>query len=103
MEDAQRVRERQLLDDVAIGWVDLVIERSFSGDELLSRMKGWVTVDVYQATDIIRQYGTLKILDDYDLVVETRDKPDLEALSDKLSETCGGEVWLEPIAKSILS
>ena len=92
-----------------IGWeakqrqVDLVIERSFKGDELLSRMKGWVTADVYRVTEIIRQHGKLKILDDYDLVVETRDKEDLEALSHKLSETFGGEVWLEPIAKSILS
>ena len=86
-----------------IGWeakqrqVDLVIERSFNGDELLSRMKGWVTADVYRVTEIIRQHGELKILDDYDLVVETR-----EALSHKLSETFGGEVWLEPIAKNVL-
>ena len=92
-----------------IGWeaqqrhVDLVIERPFKGDELLSRMKGWVTADVYRVTEIIRQYGKLIILDDYDLVVETRDKPDLEALSHKLSETFGREVWLEPIAKSLLT
>jgi hypothetical protein len=61
-----------------IGWeakqrqVDLVIERSFKGDELLSRMKGWVTADVSRVTEIIRQHGKLKILDDYDLVVEAR-------------------------------
>ncbi|MBE9543443.1 MAG: hypothetical protein IMF02_03045, partial [Proteobacteria bacterium] len=54
-------------------------------------------------TEIIRQHGKLKILDDYDLVVETRDKPDLEALSHKLSEAFGGEVWLEPIVKSVLT
>jgi hypothetical protein len=42
-------------------------------------------------------------LDDYDLVVETRDQPDLEALSHQLSETFGGEVWLEPIGKSLLA
>jgi hypothetical protein len=63
-----------------IGWeakqrqVDLVIERSFEGDELLSRMKGWVTADVNKVTEIVRQHGQLKTLDDYDLVVETRDK-----------------------------
>ena len=91
-----------------IGWeaqqrqVDLVIERSFKGDELLSRMKGWVTADVGRVTEIIRQHGKLKILDDYDLVVETRDKADQEALSQKLSEAFGEEVWLEPIAKSVL-
>jgi hypothetical protein len=92
-----------------IGWeakqrqVDLVIERSFRGDELLSRMKGWVTADVGRVTEIIRQHGKLKILDDYDLVVETPDKADQKALSQKLSEAFGEEVWLEPIAKSLLS
>jgi len=93
----------------SIGWeakqrqVDLVIERCFDGDELLKRMKGWVTVDVYRVAEIIRQHGNLKILDDYDLVVEARDKPDLEAISHNLSEAFGGEVWLEPIAKSVLT
>jgi len=93
----------------AIGWeakqrqVDLVIERSFKGDELLSRMKGWVTADVSRVTEIIRQHGKLKILDDYDLVVETNDKQDQEALSQKLSEAFGEEVWLEPMTKSLLT
>ena len=92
-----------------VGWeakqrrVDLVIERSFRGDELLSRMKGWVTADVNQAAEIINQYGKLKILDDYDLVVETRDKADMEALADKLTEAFGEEAWLEPIEKQLLS
>jgi predicted secreted acid phosphatase len=92
-----------------IGWeakqrqVDLVIERSFEGDELLSRMKGWVTADVNKVIEIVRQHGQLKTLDDYDLVVETRDKTDQETLSQKLSQAFGGEVWIEPIAKSVLS
>jgi hypothetical protein len=92
-----------------IGWeakqrqVDLVIERSFRGDELLVRMKGWVTADVYQVTDIIQQYGKLKILDDYDLVVETQDMADMEALSNKLTGVFNAEVWIEPIPKTLLS
>ena len=92
-----------------VGWeakqrrVDLVIERSFRGDELLSRMKGWVTVDVDLATEIINQYGRLKILDDYDLVVETRDKADMEALADKLAGAFGEEAWVEPIEKKLLA
>jgi hypothetical protein len=92
-----------------VGWeakqrrVDLVIERSFRGDELLSRMKGWVTADVGRAADIIRQYGKLKILDDYDLVVETRDKAAMEALSNQLTEAFGEEAWLEPIEKTLLA
>ena len=92
-----------------IGWeakqrqVDLVIERYFRGDELLVRMKGWVTADVVQVTDIIRQYGMLKILDDYDLVVETQEMADMQALANKLTELFGEEVWIEPIAKTRLA
>ena len=92
-----------------VGWeakqrqVDLVIERSFKGDELLSRMKGWVTVDVRQTADIIGQFGKLQILDDYDLVVETQDKADMEALSNKLTEAFGEEAWIEPIPKTLLA
>ena len=91
-----------------IGWeakqrqVDLVIERSFRGDELLSRMKGWVTADVGRATEIIRQYGKLRILDDYDLVVETKDQADMASLSKKLTEAFGEEAWIEPIPKTLL-
>ena len=92
-----------------IGWeakhrqVDLVIERSFRGDELLARMKGWVTADVHQVTELIRQFGKLKILDDYDLVVETRNTADMESLSNKLAEAFGTEVWIEPIPKTRLA
>jgi hypothetical protein len=91
-----------------IGWeakhrqVDLVIARSFRGDELLARMKGWVTADVHQVTDLIRQFGSFKILDDYDLVVETRTQADMEALANQLAEACGAEVWLEPMPKTRL-
>jgi hypothetical protein len=92
-----------------IGWeakqrrVDLVIERPFKGEELLARMKGWVTADVQQAIDIIRQFGRLKTLDDCDLVVETQSREEMESLSSKLSETFGQEVWIEPIQKNRLA
>ena len=92
-----------------IGWeakqrqVDLVLERSFKGEELLRRMKGWFTVDVHQAVDIIRQHGTLKVLDDVDLVVETRNPNQMAVLSQKLAEAFGEEAWLEPIAKKLLT
>lgn len=92
-----------------IGWeakqrqIDLVLERSFKGEELLRRMKGWFTVDVNQAIDIIQQHGKLKVLDDVDLVVETRDADQMAAISQKLSEAFGEEAWLEPIVKTLLS
>ena len=97
-----------LKKQAVIGWeaknrqVDLVIERSFKGNELLRRMKGWVTVDVKQAIDILRRYGKLRLLDDYDLVVETRDTADLDALSEKMTEVFGEEAWIEPIQKTRL-
>ncbi len=92
-----------------IGWeakqrqIDLVLERSFKGEELLRRMKGWFTVDVNQASDIIQQHGKLKVLDDVDLVVETRDADQMAAISQKLSEAFGEEAWLESITKKRLT
>jgi len=91
-----------------LGWiakqrrVDLVIERPLGGEELLLRMKGWFTVDVHQAADVIRQHGKLITLDETDLVVETLDSAAMEMLSQKLAETFGQDVRLEPIAKTLL-
>ena len=82
--------------------VDLTIERPFKGDELLRRMKGWVTVDVSTVIEIIGQYGQLKVLDDYDLVVETKEMSAMEALSGKLTENFGQEAWIEIIEKKYL-
>jgi hypothetical protein len=84
-----------------VGWeakfrqVDLVIERGFKGEELLLRMKGWVTADVKQAIEILKQYGDLRVLNDYDLVIETEDKAAIDSLSEKLTEVFGEEVWVE--------
>ena len=89
----------------AIGWeakhrqVDLVIERAFKGEELLLRMKGWVTADVAGIAHLIKQHGMLKVLDETDLVVETKDKEAMETLSEELSGAFGQEVWLEPVER----
>jgi hypothetical protein len=92
----------------AIGWeakfrqVDLVIERPPLGEELLARMQGWFTVDVKQAANIIQQYGKLKLLDDYHLVVETDGEESLTLLAEKLAATFGEEMGLERLAKKKL-
>jgi hypothetical protein len=92
----------------AIGWeakfrqVELVIERPFRGEELLSRMSGWFTVDVKQVSEVVRQHGKLKLLDDYHLVVETKEESDMEKLAGRLAETFGEEVGLERLKKSRL-
>ena len=107
---AERDPVRPVLKNPAvIGWeakerqVDLVIQRSIKGEDLLRHMKGWLTVDVYQAIDIIQQHGKLKVLDGYDLVVEAPNKSELEALSQKLTDAFGEEAWLEPITKTLLA
>jgi hypothetical protein len=85
-----------------IGWdakgrkVDLQIERAFTGEELVKRMKGWITVDPSRVIEVIGQYGRLKVLDDRDLVVELEDEKDLEGIVGKLREQFRNEVDLEP-------
>ncbi len=86
-----------------IGWdakkrdVDLTIERAFKGDELVLRMKGWVTVDVKKVIEIVKRYGFLKVLDERDLVVEVETEKDLEALNKEILEAFGDQLNLETI------
>jgi hypothetical protein len=85
-----------------VGWdakereVELRIERAFTGEELVRRMKGWITVDPSRVIEVIGQYGKLKVLDDRDLVVELEDEKDLEGIMGKLQEQFRNEVDLEP-------
>src|SRR3989304_5631925 len=59
-----------------IGWeakkrrVGTQIERAFNGEELVRRMKGWITVDPKEVIEVVNQYGRLKDLDDREIVVE---------------------------------
>jgi hypothetical protein len=84
-----------------IGWdakrreVDLTIERGFSGEELVRRMKGWVTVDPEAVIKIIKEYGRLRILDERDVAVEVASAEDYEKLSRSLTDRFGAEVNLE--------
>ena len=65
-----------LIQPAVIGWeakqrrVDLQIERAFNGDELVRRMKGWVTVDPNEAVEVVNRFGRLKVLDDRELVID---------------------------------
>ena len=84
-----------------IGWdakkreVDLTIERAFKGDELVLRMKGWVTVDVRKTLEIIKRHASLKVLDDRDLVVETETEDDYNSLEQELAAQFQDQVNLE--------
>jgi hypothetical protein len=85
-----------------IGWdakerkIALQIDRAFTGEELVKRMKGWVTVDPSPLIEMIGRYGRLKVLDDRDLVVELEDEKGYEELQRELRERFGNEVDLEP-------
>ncbi|MBN1254056.1 MAG: hypothetical protein JXA50_02180 [Deltaproteobacteria bacterium] len=88
-----------------IGWdarfreVELQIERGFSGDELVRRMKGWVTVDPVEVIGVVEEHGRLRVLDERDLAVEVETMEDYERLSQALQDKFGEEVNLELIPK----
>ncbi len=89
-----------------VGWeakrrrVDLTIERSFNGEELVKRMKGWVTTDPKKVMEIVRKYGKLKVLDDKELVIEADREEDMQNLNMELAEVFNGEVDVEIIKRS---
>ena len=92
-----------LVRPAVIGWdakkrnVALTIERALKGDELVLRMKGWVTADVKKVVDVVKRYGFLKVLDDRDLVVEMETEKEFEQLSLELKEHFEDQVDLERI------
>ena len=95
-----------LVRPAVVGWeakkrrVDLTIERAFTGEELVRRMKGWVTADPSKAIEVVNRFGRLKVLDDKDLVIEFEKTEDLQDLQRALSEVFGGEVDVEEITKA---
>ena len=92
-----------IVKPAVVGWdakrrqVDLTIERAFKGDELVLRMKGWVTTDVKEVVEVIKRHGFLKVLDDRDLVVEVETEKDYENLKDDILENFGDQLDLEII------
>ena len=88
-----------------IGWeakerrVELQIERAFNGEELVRRMKGWITVDPNKVIEVVNRYGRLKVLDDRELVVEGEKMEDFQSLQNALSDAFGKEVEAELIIK----
>jgi hypothetical protein len=90
-----------VLQPAVIGWeakkrrVGTQIERTFNGEELVQRMKGWITVDPKEVIKVVNQYGRLKVLDERELVVEGETMEDFEKLQKKVQETFGGEVDIE--------
>jgi len=77
--------------------VELTIERAFKGDELVMRMKGWVTVEVKKAVEVINRYGYLKVLDERDLVVDVETEEDYDKLNKELVKEFKDQLNLERV------
>ena len=94
-----------VVQPAVIGWeakkrsVELKIERAFNGEELIRRMKGWVTADPLQVIEVVRQFGRLKVLDDRELVVELERMEDFQNLQKALFEAFGKEMEADLILK----
>ena len=94
-----------VLQPAVIGWeakkrrVGTQIERAFNGEELVQRMKGWITVNPKEVIEVVNRYGRLKVLDDRELVVEAEDAEDLQKLQKAVEETFEGEVDVEVLSK----
>jgi len=94
-----------IVQPALIGWeaknrqVDLTIERAFNGEELVHRMKGWVTVDPSKVIEIIKEFGRLKVLDDRELVIEMEHWENFQDLQKALYDAFGNEVDAELIQK----
>ncbi len=88
-----------------VGWeakyrqVDLTIERAFKGDELVRRMKGWITVDPAKVIEIVGEFGRLKVLDDRELVIEMEDTANFGELQKSLADAFSDQVDVELIRK----
>ena len=92
-----------IVQPALIGWeakqrqIDLTIERAFKGDELLRRMKGWITVDPAKVIEVVNEFGRLRVLDDKELIVEMEDRASFDNLKKNLLSTFGNEVDVELI------
>ena len=75
--------------------VQVVIERKFKGDELVRRMKGWITVDPEEVIDIVNKYGKFKINENGELFVELNDENSFKLLDRELKQNFNDEVILE--------
>ena len=88
-----------------IGWeakyrqIDLTIERTFKGDELVRRMKGWITVDPARVVEIVSRIGRLKVLDDRELVIEMENESDFGELQERLADAFDDQVDVELMRK----
>jgi hypothetical protein len=91
-----------LKEPAQIGWtawfreIDLVTPRRLKGRELLSRTRGWWTVDPEQVLPVVEAHGRLAVGEEGELLVELPDTEAAEALSASLRERFQEQVFLAP-------
>jgi hypothetical protein len=90
-----------LVQPAVIGWegknrsIELTVERPFKGEELLLRMKGWVTADPKEVITLIKPEGFLKVYDQGQLIVEADSEEIVDRIGRRLIERFGERVFLE--------
>lgn len=95
-----------IIKTAAIGWeakyrqIDLVIKGVFNGEELVQRMKGWITVEPQKIIDIVQKFGRLRVMHDTELVIETETLEDFTNLQKAIKDSFGDQVELELIHKA---
>ena len=91
----------KIVRPAVIGWdakqrrIDLTIQRTFKGEELVRRMKGWITVRTRDVIEVVERFGRFNIIDDRDLVVEYDTIEQFRDLQKELKEKFGTEVEVE--------
>jgi hypothetical protein len=92
-----------VVQPAVIGWeakyrrIDLVIERTLKGEELVRRMKGWITVDPNDVIETVRKYGKLRVIDDWELVVDLESMNEFSGLQQACSDAFGDQVDIDLI------
>ncbi len=95
----------KLLSPCAITWeakyrdINLVIERPLKGEELVKRMKGWVTVDPYKVIEIVNKYGKFTLNENGELFVEIFNEKNFETIKNELLENFGDQITIEQLDK----
>jgi hypothetical protein len=85
-----------------IGWeawfrgIDLITPQKLKGEELLSRTRGWWTVEPAEVAEVVKKHGRLVVGDDGELMVEFPDEKAVENLAAALAERFGNQVLIAP-------
>jgi hypothetical protein len=91
----------KVVQPAVIGWeakhrqIDLVIERTLKGEELVRRMKGWITVDPNEVIETVRKYGKLRVIDNWELVVDMESMDKFSGLQEACSSAFGDQVDID--------